>query len=153
LIVPCTADNASIRGLKNIFKLLYGSKHEEENKFTQFYEKIEENKINLPVIHRVVQNKSRSHQKNASKTFQATLEELKSTIISLKDSYTDRISEDDILFNIKDGNTLAAIINHTGKILNDIKVGEHEIYDMKAQVSQDQKSILIEDVQKLVASL
>lgn len=153
LIVPCTADNASIRGLKNIFKLLYGSKEEEENQFTQFYEKIIENKITLPVIHRVVQNKSRSHEKNASKVFLATLEEMKKTIFNLKSGYKERISEDEILYNIKDGNTLAAIINHTGKLLNDITIGEHEIYDMKAQVSQAQKEVLIEDVRKLVSNL
>ena len=78
---------------------------------------------------------------------------MKKTIFNLKSGYKERISEDEILYNIKDGNTLAAIINHTGKLLNDITIGEHEIYDMKAQVSQAQKEVLIEDVRKLVSNL
>ena len=38
-----------------------------------------------------------------------------------ENSFYDKIRE---VFNIKDGNTLAAVINHTGQMLNDITIGK-----------------------------
>ena len=153
LIIPCTADNASMRGIKNIFKLLYGTK-QEESQFTQFHEKIKENNMLLPTVHRVIQNKSRSHQKNASKAFQANLTEITTIVQELKNDYSDRFSDNNNnIYNIKDGNTLAAVINHTGRMLNDIAIGYHSIYGMKAQVSSKQKDVLIQDVKQLVSQL
>ena len=46
LIVPCTADNASIRGLKNVFKLLYDENT--NNQYIQFSEKVRSNKMSVP---------------------------------------------------------------------------------------------------------
>ena len=85
LIVPCTADNASMRGLKNVFRLLYGSK--KDDNYTQFSEKILENKMSLPKIYRIAQNKSRSHQKNASKAFLANLKKTEDVIRELSKVY------------------------------------------------------------------
>ncbi len=154
LIIPCTADNASIRGIKNIFRLVYGTAEAEESEFDQFYENAQKYNIPLPAVHRVVQNKSRSHQKNASMDFQASLQEIENTILNLQSRYRGRFSDDKTeVYNIKDGNTLAAIINYTGKMLDDITIGKHKIYDMEAQVNQDQKELLIEDVKKLISQL
>jgi hypothetical protein len=55
--------------------------------------------------------------------------------------------------NIKDGNTLAAVINHTGQMLGDISVGKHKIYDMMPQISKEQKEALVKDVTAMVAML
>ena len=152
LIVPCTADNASMRGLKNVFRLLYGSK--KDDNYTQFSEKILENKMSLPKIYRIAQNKSRSHQKNASKAFLANLKKTEDVIRELskvyENSFYDKIRE---VFNIKDGNTLAAVINHTGQMLNDITIGKHPIHDQDVQISEVQKNILIDDVGQLVEEL
>lgn len=153
LIIPCTADNASIRGIHNIFKLLYGA-NQGAIEYTNFYDKVKEYNIALPIIHAVVQNKSRSHDKDASKVFKATLAEIENTITGLQAKYKDKFSDDHPpVYNIKDGNTLAAVINHTGKMLSDILAGPHTVYDMTTQINETQKNILIDDVRLLVKQL
>lgn len=153
LIVPCTADNASMRGLRNVFKLLYGS-DQDDSQFTQFSEKITESGITLPKVYRIAQNKSRSHQKNASQAFKANLNQIQNVITSLSDNYGDKFFDNNReIYNIKDGNTLAAVINHTGKMLNDISVGKHPVYDLEVQISKEQKDILIKDLGILVNQL
>lgn len=153
LVVPCTADNASMRGLKNVFKLLYGSE-QDDNQFIQFSEKVIENNLVLPRVYRIAQNKSRSHQKNASQAFRANLQQIQNVIDSLGGDYGDKFFDQNRgIYNIKDGNTLAAVINHTGQMLNDIAVGKHKVYDLEVQISKDQKDILIKDLELLVNQL
>ncbi len=153
LVVPCTADNASMRGLKNVFKLLYGSE-QDDNQFIQFSEKVIENNLVLPKVYRIAQNKSRSHQKNASQAFRANLQQIQNVINSLGGAYGDKFFDQNRdIYNIKDGNTLAAVINHTGQMLNDIAVGKHKVYDLDVQISKDQKDILITDLELLVNQL
>ena len=153
LIVPCAADNASLRGLKNVFKLLYGGKLD-DNQFTQFSEKVIENNMPLPKIYRIAQNKSRSHQKNASQAFRASLKKIENFIQSLSAEYSNKFYDDNRkIYNIKDDNILVAVINHTGKMLNDIKIEKHAVYDLDVQIKKEQKDILIEDVKFLVNEL
>ncbi len=153
LVVPCTADNASMRGLKNVFKLLYGSE-QDDNQFIQFSEKVIESNLVLPKVYRIAQNKSRSHQKNASQAFRANLQQIQNVINSLGRDYGDKFFDQNRdIYNIKDGNTLAAVINHTGQMLNDIAVGKHKVYDLEVQISKDQKDILIKDLELLVNQL
>ena len=105
-------------------------------------------------IYRIAQNKSRSHQKNASKAFEANLQEIKNVIGELSNKYkNDFHDENRKIYNIKDGNTLAAVINHTGQMLNDISIGRHPIHDVEVQINQEQKTILIDDVEELVVQL
>ena len=153
LIVPCTADNASMRGIHNIFKLLYGI-NQDESQFTQFYEKIQENNITLPTIYRVVLNKSRTSDQNASQAFSANQAQINEISTTLRNSYPDRFSDDNnTIYNIKDGNTLAVVVNHTGKALNDITIGRHTVYDLSTQINKKQKSALMDDIATLVSQL
>lgn len=154
LIVPCTADNASMRGLRNVFKLLYGS-NQDDNQFTQFSEKVVENKINLPKIYRIAQNKSRSHQQNASQAFKANLEQIQAVIHSLSNEYNDKFFDANReIYNIKDGNTLATVINHTGQMLGDVVTSKKTpVYEHEVQVNESQKKALIEDVRLLADQL
>ena len=152
LVIPCTADNASIRGLKNVFKLLYGS-DQEENQYVQFNEKVSENKIELPKIYRIIQNKSRSHQKNAAKAFLANKEQIDVVIGELDKKYSDNFFDSERkVYNIKDGNTLAAVIHHTGKMLETVKSTE-EIHGTPTTVNDSQKKAFMEDLNLLVGQL
>ena len=58
-----------------------------DDNYTQFSEKILENKMPLPKIYRIAQNKSRSHQKNASKAFLANLNKAEDVIRELSEEY------------------------------------------------------------------
>lgn len=152
LIVPCTADNASIRGLVNIFKLLFSK--EEDELFTKFHDKAKEAGITLPSIHRIILNRSRSHQRNAAKAFKASIQELDRRLKELREQYTDSFSDDcKQVCNIKDGNTLATVMNHTGIMLSDMKEGVFPVYGTKPRVNKSQIDSLSSDVAAIIASL
>lgn len=152
LIVPCTADNASMRGLANIFKLLFAD--DEKEQFSNFADKIKECGIILPRIHHVVLNRSRSHQQNAAQAFKASIEELDKRLGELKTQYPLSFSEDcPAVCNIKDGNTLAMVINHEGCLLSEITAGRHVVYDRRPKVNQSQIDELRDDVNKIIEYL
>ncbi|MEG1739833.1 MAG: ParA family protein [Akkermansia sp.] len=152
LIVPCTADNASMRGLANIFKLLYSKDDEEQ--FSNFSDKVREYGIPLPKVHHIILNRSRSHQKNASKAFTASIEELDTRLADLKNKYSNAFFETcPAVCNIKDGNTLATVINHEGQLLSEIQAGMHNVYGCDIQVNQSQIDELHEDVVSIVKQL
>lgn len=153
LIIPCTADNASIRGMLNVFKLLFSDTDSEEM-FTQFREKALEAHLSLPKVHSVLLNKSRSHEKNAAIAFKATMEELSVTLRQLQKDYKDSFSEEFLdVSNIKDGNTLAAVLNHTGAILSEVTAGTYPIYDLEATVNKSQIEAFKDDIDAAVATL
>lgn len=153
LIVPCTADNASIRGLVNIFKLLYSADTADEL-FTKFYETAKAAGLVLPKVHRVILNRSRSHQDNAAKAFTASIHEVDKRLAELRQSHADSFSEDcDSVCNIKDGNTLATVINHTGSMLSAVSPGFYPIYGVKAQVNKTQIDALSKDVTNIIKKL
>lgn len=151
LIVPCTADNASIRGMNNIFKLFYG---DGEEQFINFADNVKNYGLALPRIHHVVLNKSRSHQKNTAKAFTASRSELDKRLNELKGKHPEAFfSSCPSVHNIKDGNTLATVINHEGCLLSNISQGAHNVYDQQAQVNKDQIDELQEDVMEIVDRL
>lgn len=151
LIVPCTCDNASMRGLSNIFKLLFG---QDELQFVNFASYAKQYSLMLPRISHVILNKSRSHQKNTAKAFTASRAELNKRLKELQTEYRDVFVESfSEVQNIKDGNTLAAVINHEGCMVSNIVAGDHKIYEQFAQVNKDQILELKEDVLEIVEQL
>ena len=79
LIVPCTADAASIRGIKNLIKLIYGvslSLTPIPDEFLDFHKEAEQAKFTLPKLHLFIQNRSRTTDKSATKAYQAHADEI-----------------------------------------------------------------------------
>ena len=153
LIVPCTADNASMRGLRNILKLLYGIPSS-DNLYTSFPERATETNISLPKIHRIVLNKSRSHQENPSKAFSAHIDELNNLLTTLMSTHPEKFSEDcEKVCNIKDGNTLAAVLNHTGQILSETQPRVYSVYGSTVPVNEQQIRALRDDAIAIVSQL
>lgn len=58
-----------------------------------------------------------------------------------------------ILINVKDGNTLASIANHTGPPLSSIEPKKHDIYGKKTQANKTQVDGLLKQVMQCVAVL
>jgi cellulose biosynthesis protein BcsQ len=159
IIVPCTADAASIRGIRNLFKLIYGidlgSEKLDDEVFLIFHSNAEAAKLKLPDIHRFVQNKSRSNLKDAATAFKSHVSEIKNVVASVRAAYPAVFSSEgggDVL-NVKDGNTLAAIINHVGVPLSKLQATKYQIYGRSTQASETQIRPLIKDLEAVLATL
>uniref|UniRef100_UPI00111A1B77 AAA family ATPase n=1 Tax=Salmonella enterica TaxID=28901 RepID=UPI00111A1B77 len=120
IIIPCTADAASIRGIKNLVKLIYGvsiDKSEQDEMFLDFNKEAIQNLIELPKLHLFVQNRSRTNESDAAKAFKSHAEEIKRITDDLLKTHPHLFTSGNLserVQNVKDGNTLAAIINHEG---------------------------------------
>lgn len=165
LLVPCTADSASIRGFYNVIRLVFGksvaalrenvSFPDVENDFFTFAKTATENRFVLPKIHLVIQNKSRSLDQSATAAFRAHIDKMQIIISTILESEPDlftRIPENPVV-NIKDGNTLAAIANHTGLPLSKFEHKRYSIYGKPTQANQTQIDALSQQINACVANL
>jgi cellulose biosynthesis protein BcsQ len=160
IIIPCTADAASIRGIINLFNLIYGISLEkkdspEETLFLAFNSSVKDNGMTLPLIHSFILNRSRTHLKNAAKAFQSHITKIKELTSSIQHDHPDVYDEKkkERVFNIKDGNTLASIINHEGQALSQLKPQKYTIYDQETQANDSQIEALLKDFFAVIEEL
>ncbi|WP_288366571.1 ParA family protein [uncultured Acinetobacter sp.] len=157
IIIPCTADAASIRGIKNLFKLIFNISIDNQtisDEFEDFYQDAQKSGLELPKLHLFVQNRSRSNTRDAAQAFQSHADEIdrlvKDEIVSNHNNIlTDTILENRVV-NIKDGNTLASIINHEGSPLSSLQPKRYSIYGKSTQANQKQINSLKLDINELV---
>jgi cellulose biosynthesis protein BcsQ len=151
LIVPCTADAASVRGIHNVFRMVYGVKIggelSDDAVFDTFSSKTKEIGLPQPKVHLFVQNKSRTLNQAASKAFLAHVKKIGEIASELKMKHPHNFTDsENVVMNIKDGNTLAPILNHEGIPLSDVQSRAYSIYGEKTQANQTQIDALLEDV-------
>ena len=160
LIVPCTADSASIRGIYNILRLIYGIRvgHNisEENVFDTFNEKIHDAGVNPPKIHSFVLNKARTSNKDASAAYRSHVNEIEKLIAGFSRDYADKFTvadEENRIFNMKDCNTLAPVLNYTGLPPSGLHQKQYEIYGQTAQVNKSQIDPFMENLNKITSAI
>ncbi|WP_082108871.1 ParA family protein [Azospirillum thiophilum] len=159
IIVPCTADAASIRGIRNLFKLIYGidvgKATMDDEIFLAFHSNARDAALSLPNIHRFVLNKSRSNLADAAAAFKSHVREIEDVAARVRAAYPTLFTANgggDVL-NVKDGNTLAAIINHVGMPLSKLVPKKYDIYGRQTQASETQITPLVSDLNKVLATL
>lgn len=159
VIIPCTADAASIRGIKNLVKLIYGvsiDNSEQDEMFLDFNKEAKQSKIEFPKLHVFVQNRSRTNEKDAAKAFKSHAEEIKKITTDLLKTHSHLFTEEKItdrVMHVKDGNTLAAIINHEGCPLSSLQHKSYTIYGMATQANKAQIDALETDVNNVVSCI
>jgi len=160
IIVPCTADAASIRGIHNLFRMIYGIKIGDEfpsdDVFDTFSSKIKDAGIQPPKVHLFLQNKSRVKDAKATKAFNAHITEILNIADSLKKEYPEHFTKNEsgnVVLNIKDDNTLASIVNHTGKPISKIQPKFYTIYGKKTKANKSQIEPLLEDIKNCVKAI
>lgn len=155
IIVPCTADAASIRGISNLFRMIYGIKTTQglpdDSVFDTFSSKIHEAGIQPPKVHLFIQNKSRVKEQKAAQAFNAHMEEIQKIANNLKREYPDHFTEsNNVALNVKDGNTLTSIVNHTGLPLSKIQHKSYTVYGKRTKANQTQIDALLDDIKNLL---
>lgn len=164
IIIPCTADAASIRGIKNLLKLIHGvtissgdnaSNHLDDN-FLDFYNEANSSALALPELHLFIQNRSRTSDKSATKAYQAHADEIDRLTTEINKNHPSIFTNVALISrvgHVKDGNTLAAIINHEGCPLSKLKHDKYDIYGQETQANKAQIDALNGDIQNIVKVL
>ncbi|QKF93136.1 ParA family protein [Campylobacter sp. CCUG 57310] len=156
IIVPCTADAASIRGIKNLIKLIYGISVDNkamEDEYLNFSNEVKEHKLKEPLLHIFIQNRSRTNERDATKAFRSHAEEIERITNDLTKNHPHLFTQstcDRRVANVKDGNTLAAIINHEGCPISKLQHKQYTIYGQQTQANKAQIDALNEDIQGII---
>ncbi len=160
VIVPCTADAASVRGIINLFKLIYGISVEENNKlednlFMAFNEHSKDNALLLPLVQLFVLNRSRTSVRDAAKAFKSHVDKIRGLADSVKRNHPSvfTATKGEMVLNVKDGNTLASIVNHEGQALSKLQQKKYTIYEQETQANNSQIKPLLEDLRAIIAQL
>ncbi len=134
LIVPCTADGSSLRGIDNIASLVYGI----NNEYDVFSKKAKEFNLTLPLIHLVPLNQSTQYNKDAAMAFKSLYGEVRKKVENLKNSQKHIFSEEglsDTFFDVMDMHSAFKIAIHEGSPLSKLKAGPHTIHGESCQVN------------------
>ncbi|MDR3233436.1 MAG: ParA family protein [Planctomycetaceae bacterium] len=160
LIVPCTADSASIRGIYNILRLVFGVKVGdsvlEDNVFDTFYTKIQDIGGISPKIHSFILNKARTINRDASAAYRSHVAEIDKIIEELSANYADKFTTLDKqkrIHHMKDCNTLSPVLNYTGLAPSSLRNKKYEIYGKRTQANESQIQSFIADLHKIVAEI
>ena len=155
IIVPCTADSASIRGIYNILRLVFGAKETQspdDDIFDEFYLKIRDMGT-VPKIHSFVLNKARTKNSRSTKAYQAHVDSIGSVVRKCAKLFPDCFCENPQVYDMKDCNTLAPVINYNGLSPLSLTHTKYEVYDEKTQVNQSQIDTFMDDLNKVVDSI
>jgi cellulose biosynthesis protein BcsQ len=158
LIVPCTAESASIRAIYNILRLIYGVKIgkniSDENIFDTFNSKVSDAGLKFPKIHSFILNKARTLNKDATVAYKSHVSEIEKIIAEVSKKYPDNFMEiEKKIFHIKDCNTLAPVLNYTGEPPSNLQHGKYEIYGQDTQVNKSQITPFLDDVYRVIENI
>lgn len=159
ILVPCTADAASIRGIRNLFKLIYGVPYGpqelNDDVFLMFSSNARDAGLSLPLVHRFVKNKSRSNLADAAQAFKSHVLEIEELAKHMKNQHPHLFTHGNggEVLNVKDGNTLATIINHVGQPLTTLQQKKYRIYDQDTQANNSQIAPLVKDIMTVLNAL
>ena len=153
LIVPCSSDGSSARAIDNLSALVYGHKLSEELKSASFSEKCKYFKMQRPIIHSVLLNRSTQYDKKAGKAFRAMFAEIKKRIDSFRrergEFFYDKFDD----YDIPDAHSPAIACSHKGVPIGQLKPGKYEVHDSHPQVNEKPLTRYRESIQQLVDSL
>ena len=130
LIIPCTADPASLHGMKNVSRILY-KKDVNNGIYVQFNEKAENEGFSLPNFYAFINNKNRTKDRKSAIAFKAASEDINAYV-------TNNFDRSIKAFEIKDCNTLAVIMDYNGIKPSDLTASSYKTYGRRVQASDSQ---------------
>jgi hypothetical protein len=134
LLIPCTGDFASFRGINNVLKILYGiNKNDEKDSIfniVNFVEKASSIKLMLPSIHLGIINKSRTFDSKSTVAYRAHIDKIKECFNALEKTVP--------VVEVKDCNNIALIVNYTGTPISRLEHKKYPIYGKMTQINESQ---------------
>lgn len=147
LIVPCTADGSSARGIDNVASLLYGV----NNEYDKFFKQMNEYGMPIPLIHLVPLNQSTQYDKSAANVFSAMYKAVKDKVENLKkEKIFSTQGKNDTFFDVRDMHSTFRTINYFGHPLHNFKTGNYVVHGEKVQINKDQLTQAQQCIQDLI---
>ena len=149
LIIPCTADGSSARGVDNVASLVYGI----NNDFEKFSDKLELNNVSVPKIHLVPLNKSTQYDKDAAAAFQGMYNMVKERVIMLTQTQNQLFSENgfkNTFFDVMDMHSIFVVATHEGNPIYKLKSGYHDVHNERSQVNSKNVKNYHDIIEKLM---
>jgi len=157
IIVPCTADSASVRGIYNILRLVFGVKDmhgiSNDEVFDTFHSKLCDTGSAFPKIHAFVLNKARTMHCNASSAYKAHVDSIKKVTKKFAKDHPNCFSKNPQVYDMKDCNTIAPVINFNGLPPSLLTASSYHVYDEYPQLNKSQIDPFLDDLNKVVASI
>lgn len=137
LIVPCTADGSSARGIDNISRLVYGANIPERYRGVNFNQKAVEFGFHLPKIHVICLNRSTQFDRRPATAFAQMLEQVKARANQLDDSFFTQ-SRAHRFLDIPDMHTPSVVCTDQGLPLSELAAGFYDIHGANVELNPDQ---------------
>jgi cellulose biosynthesis protein BcsQ len=159
IIVPCTADFASLRGISNLMRLIFGIKtanNVSDDAFDTFNTKLKAAGIPFPKIHLFVLNKTRTMNKNMSAAYRSHVHQIETTVKQWAKEYTDLfvpLKRTKRIFHVKDCNTLSPVINYGGMPPSSLQHKKYPVYEEMTQASRGQIDAFRDNLSKIIENL
>ncbi len=149
LIVPCTADNSSARGIENVASLVYGI----NNNFDMFHTRIRNNGIDVPLIHLVPFNQSTQYDSDAASAFAGMYQNVQTTVETLKNNHMSIFSENGLentFFDVRDMHSTFRVAVHEGCPLHMLRATNYDIHGKTVQINSRHLSGYRECIRDLI---
>jgi|SRR6185437_12409283 len=135
LIIPCTSDGSSARAIDNVFGLVYGVGINKAYEKLNFFAKVKEFGLSIPVINCVLLNRSTQYDKKASLAHDAMFNAIKVKVDDYESKYSVYFSTRDHFVDIPDYHSVAIVCSHLGCMLSDLNPGKKVIHDKEVQIN------------------
>lgn len=160
IIVPFTADDSSRRAIENIFALIYGVGEGKISAYAKisFAEKAIENKVNIPKIHTIVNNRVSFYEGKPSKAYLAANKRVKETVdkiysLNQKPFFTKRKRPSEEFVEVRDYHSAAIVSTLTGTPLHRLKPGPKNVKGERVQLNKGPLDGYKEALEKFVERL
>ena len=149
LIVPCTGDFASLRGLENVLRILYGIGGENDKttlfNIANFAEKAKTVRLMLPEVFLGVINRSRTKDQKVTIAYKAHVKQIMKSFASLENPVP--------VVNIKDCNNISLVVNHIGMPVSKLEHKKYDVYGEQTQINETQLVPLRQNIDELMGIL
>ncbi len=160
IIVPCTADSASIRGFSNVCRLIYGVRFNGstavDDVFDTFSSRLQDIGLS-PKVHALVLNKARTSSKEAAAGYRGHVDEIKKITKEIVSQHPECFTEDtavaERIFDMKDCNTIAPVMSYNGLPPSSLRPTKYPVYEKMAQVNQTQIDPFLEGLKEILDNL
>lgn len=160
LIIPCTGDFASLRGVNNVMKTLFNlHKNDEKDSIfniVNFNEKSSRLKLKLPVPYLGIINKARTFDSKATVAYNAHVREIEAyfeELKNVKNDIGDNLFQPVPVLSVKDCNNISLVINYNGMPISNLEQKKYEVYDETSQVNQTQITPILKDIGNVIKCL
>lgn len=159
IIVPCTADSASIRGISNILRLIFGVRPTNNGAMDEVFDTFSRRLRDYgtwPKIHAFVLNKARTLNSGASAAYRSHVDEIRRITTQIAATHSECFTSTtppERIYEMKDCNTIAPVMSYNGLPPSALHQTKYTVYDERAKVNQTQIDPFMEALETLLAGL